>query len=166
MQWELIKDYIVNPFTHPIAGSLGSLILATFTVFYGDSVVAIYGMSLYVGVIILDWVSGYRASKIDGSYASEYGIDGGFRTAFMVALPALAHWVDKLMGTPNIAFGFMLLSFGFHIWKSMTANVFRAGWDKWIPISVLNMVADEIEHKVARSRKRVAEKQKYLKEDD
>ncbi|MFJ7934823.1 phage holin family protein [Sporosarcina sp. NPDC096371] len=74
-------------------------------------------MSLYTGVIVLDWISGYRASKKDGSYASEYGIDGGFRTIFLFIVPALAHGVDLLMSTPNVVFGFALLSFGFHVWK-------------------------------------------------
>lgn len=166
MDWLQIKQYAAEPFTHPIAGTVGAIFLTVFTLFYGDSAVAIYGMSLYAGVIALDWLSGYRASKKDGSYASEYGIDGAYRTVYLFIAPALAHLVDKWMNTPNIVFGFILLSFSFHIWKSMTANVCRAGWDIWIPLWVLNLVADEIEHKTARARKRIAEKQKYLNGDE
>ncbi len=162
MEWSMIKDYAHEPFTHPIAGSIGAALLTVFTILYGNGPVSMVGMSLYLGVIVLDWISGYSASKKDGSYASEYGIDGGFRTMFLLIVPVLGHWVDVLMGTPNITLGFVLLSFGFHIWKSMTAYVYRAGWDRWIPVSVLNIVADEIEHKIARSRKRIAEKEKYL----
>ena len=166
MEWSMIKGYAYEPFSHPIMGAFGAVFLSIFTFLYGNGLVATTGMSLYTGVIALDWISGYRAAKKDGSYASEYGIDGGFRTIFLFIVPALAHGVDLLMSTPNVVFGFALLSFGFHVWKSMTANVYRAGWDKWIPVYVLDIVADEIEHKVARSRKRVAEKQKYLSGDE
>lgn len=166
MEWSMIKDYAYEPFSHPVIGFVGAMFLAAFTLLYGNGLVATVGMSLYLGVITLDWISGYRASKKDGSYASEYGIDGGFRTTFLLIVPALAHWVDVLTGTPNVVMGFTLLSFGFHVWKSMTANVYRAGWDRWIPVYVLNIVADEIEHKVARARKRIAEKEKYLNGDE
>jgi phage-related holin len=84
-------------------------------------------MTLYFLLIVMDWIAGYRASKIDGSYASEYGIAGGFRTAFLFLMPSIGHLVDSIMNMPGVVFGFLTAAFGLHIWKSMTANVIRAG---------------------------------------
>lgn len=43
----------------------------------------------------------------------------------------------------------------------MTANVVRAGWEKWVPEWAMNAVSDEIEHKLARAIKRRQEKEKH-----
>jgi hypothetical protein len=34
----------------------------------------------------------------------------------------------------------------------MTANFTRAGWDKWIPMWILNLIASDIEAKMRRSQ--------------
>jgi len=164
--WHTLKIYLINPFEHPISGFIGAALATSFTTLYGAGEIAIYGMSLYVMIIALDWLSGYSASKKDGSYSSEYGIQGAYRTTFMLLFPALGNLADQLLSTPNIAFGFIVLSFTHHVWKSMTANVYRAGWGVWIPVWVLERVSDEIEHKKARAQKRIEERQKYLKRDD
>lgn len=161
-----LKTYIINPFDHPIAGVIGSVFVSLFTFLYGDGSVSSIGMSLYIMIIAADWISGYAAAKKDGSYASEYGIEGAYRTVLLLIFPAMANGADKLLNMPNVLFGFVLCAFSAHIWKSMTANVYRAGYDKWIPVWVLERVYDEIEHKTARARKRIAEKQKYLERSE
>ncbi len=145
------------------SGSIGAFFASIINSIYGDHIFVIPGMGLYVGVITLDWISGYRASRKDGSYASEYGIDGAFRTLYLLIAPALANLADILLGTTGVVFGFTVLAFGSHIWKSMTANVYRAGWAVWIPIKVLDWVSDEIDHKTARAKRRIQERDKYLK---
>lgn len=162
MNWQILKLYTVNPLEHPLSGTIGSLFLTVFTFLYGHGKVAAIGMFLYVLVIGADWISGYTASKKDGSYASEYGVQGAYRTTLLLLFPAMANGADQLLGTPNILFGFVVFAFTTHIWKSMTANVYRAGYDKWIPLWVLEWVSDEIEHKTARARKRIEEREKYL----
>lgn len=161
-----IKEYTIVTFAHTGIGSVGAFLMPIFTFLYGKGPTALLWMFVYGLLIATDWISGYRASRVDGSYASEYGIEGAYRTAYLLIVPVLAHKADLIIGTPNIIFGFTLLTFGAHIWRSMTANVYRAGWDKWIPIPVLNWVADEIEHKTARAQKRIKERQELLKEDD
>lgn len=161
-----IKEYAVETFAHTSVGSVGAFFMPIFTFLYGEGPTVILWMLAYMLLITTDWISGYRASRIDGSYASEYGIEGAYRTAYLLIVPVLAHKADLIIGTPNVIFGFTLLAFGMHIWRSMTANVYRAGWDKWIPISVLNWVADEIDHKTARAKKRVHERNKLLKGGD
>ncbi|MFC9538675.1 hypothetical protein ACFTQ7_02180 [Lysinibacillus sp. NPDC056959] len=42
----------------------------------------------------MDWISGIRASKRDKSYGSSYGIDGLFRSLFLLLLPAGGHLLD------------------------------------------------------------------------
>lgn len=110
----------------------------------------------------MQWTGSRRASKKDGSYASEYGINDRFRTVFLLGVPAVGNLIDGIIGMPMIAFGFLTGAFGIHIWKSMTANTVRDGWEKWVPTWAMNAVADEIEHKLARSIKRRIDKEKYL----
>lgn len=148
-----------------ISGATGAIFVPVFHFLYGEGTVKYLGMTLYLMLILMDWAAGYRASKKDGSYASEYGIDGGFRTLFLLAVPAAGHLIDRIIGMPMIAFGFLTVAFALHIWKSMTANAIRAGWDKWVPTWAMNAVSDEIEHKLARAIKRRQEKDKYLEGD-
>lgn len=145
-------------------GTVGAVFLSLFHFLYGEGPARYLAITLYFLLIGMDWLAGYRASKIDGSYASEYGIDGGFRTAFIILMPAIGHLADSIMGTPGVAFGFLTAAFGLHIWKSMTANVIRAGWEKWVPGWAMNAVSEEFEHKVSRAMKRRLEKEKYLDE--
>ncbi|MFY0521038.1 phage holin family protein [Lysinibacillus sp. UGB7] len=163
---ETIKSYLSLLIAHPIAGSLGGGAMAVLNLMYGTGI-TLTVFFIFAGILALDWIAGYRASKIDGSYASEYGVNGGFRTAFLILITALAYQADKALGTPfPMIYFYILGNFGLHIWKSMTANVVRAGWQIWIPVWALNFVADEIEHKIARANRRIDEKQKYLKNDD
>ncbi|MEK4343282.1 phage holin family protein [Brevibacillus sp. FSL L8-0710] len=147
------------------SGASGAFLLSTFHVLYGEGSVRYMAIGLYVLLISMDWLAGHRASRIDGSYASEYGIRGGYRAVFLLGMPAIGHLVDQISGTPGIAFGFLTAAFGLHIWKSMTANVIRAGWEKWVPKWAMVYVADEVEHKIARAIKRKQEKEKYLDGD-
>ncbi|GAA4865098.1 hypothetical protein GCM10023310_50750 [Paenibacillus vulneris] len=151
---------------HYTTGALGAYFMTCFQFLYGDEPVKYLVLTLYVLLIVMDWIAGYRASLKDGSYASEYGIDGAFRSLFLLFVPAAGHLVDQIIGMPMVAFGFLTGAAGLHIWKSMTANTVRAGWDKWVPVWVMNAVADEIEHKMARAAKRVEEKKKYLDGDE
>ncbi|WP_214484477.1 phage holin family protein [Bacillus sp. SM2101] len=55
-------------------------------------------------VTVLDWVSGIRASKIDGTYTSEYGKSGIYRTLVMFLLPVLGNIVDQALSTTFILY--------------------------------------------------------------
>jgi phage-related holin len=119
-------------------------------------------IGLLVVVTVLDWISGVRASKKDGTYTSEYGKDGVFRTLVMFLLPVLGNLVDKaLLTTLNVngyEFGvfFFLITGGliYHTLMSAAANFKRAGWERWVPIKVLESVASEIQAKTQRSNSR------------
>jgi toxin secretion/phage lysis holin len=105
-------------------------------------------------VTVFDWVSGIFAAKKDGIYTSEYGREGVARTAVMLLFPVLGNLFDKVLGTPGLFFYFFTGGIIYHTWMSMTANFARAGWDKWIPNSVLEMVASEIQAKTQRAFER------------
>lgn len=165
MNIEIFKNTLNQIFQHPVAGSFGAVFVAAFSTLFGNSKLAFFGMALFILVLIMDWISGYRAAKKDGSFASEYGINGAFRTFFILLFPVLAHQADMLMELPNILFGFCLLAFGLPIWNSMTANAVRCGWERWIPMWALNAVADELAHKQARAKRRLIEKN-IIKEED
>jgi len=119
-------------------------------------------MTALVFFIVMDWLSGSRAARRDNTYASRYGIDGIFRTFFMLLLPAGGHLLDVVTGLPGVLFGVFAVGLLYHTIKSMTANAIRAGWADWLPISVLEKVTEwvqsEIESKIDRALKRKAER--------
>lgn len=145
-----------------IAAVFGSLFVPVFEFMYGEGEVVRALMTALLFFVVMDWISGIRASKKDKSYASKYGIDGVFRTFFIILLPAGGHLLDMAIQLPSVIFG--LLSFGilYHVIQSMTANAVRAGWCDWIPVNILNKVIDwvgsEIESKISRAEKRLSDK--------
>lgn len=119
-------------------------------------------MLILVIAIAIDWISGIRASKKDGSYASAYGIDGVYRTSVMLLLPFLGNKIDEAFASQmtingvQVGFFFSLLAGGllYHTLNSATANFERAGWGRWIPNKILESVASEIQAKTQRSNVR------------
>lgn len=144
------------------AAIFGAFIAPTFEFFYGEGDVVKSVMAALLFFIAMDWISGIRASKKDSSYASKYGIDGIFRTFFILLLPAGGHLLDDVFGAPGVIFG--LLAFGvlYHVLQSMTANSIRAGWGNWVPDWLLNKLTDwvkaELESKFSRSEARLNER--------
>ncbi|HFK2719082.1 TPA: phage holin family protein [Escherichia coli] len=124
------------------------------------------GNLIWIGILFvvtaLDWISGVRASKMDGSYTSEYGKDGILRTLVMFLLPVLGNLIDIALGTTmnvqGIEFGIFFFMFTggliYHTAMSAAANFERAGWGRWVPIKVLESVASEIQAKAQRSESR------------
>lgn len=166
MQKEGVKMNYLREYTqllaaHPAVSAAGSIALSVLNFMYGTGI-TLTAAGIFGAILALDWLSGRAASKRDGTMASEYGINGAYRSAFMIGILALAYRVDMALGLPYVLFAYFLLNFGLPTWKSMTANVFRAGWEVWIPQAVLLRVADEIEHKTARANKRLAEREQYL----
>lgn len=120
-------------------------------------------MVILAVVITLDWISGIRASKKDGSYASAYGIDGVYRTVVMLLLPLLGNVIDTAFATSLNVNGFELGIFFFlftggliyHTLMSAAANFERAGWGRWVPVKTLESVASEIRAKTSRANTRI-----------
>ncbi|WP_246234966.1 phage holin family protein [Bacillus aquiflavi] len=141
-----------------IASITGALLIPIFEFLYGEGDVVIYTMAALLFFVVMDWISGTRASKKDDTYLSKYGIDGIFRTFFILLLPAGGHLLDMIVGSPGVMFG--LLSFGiiYHLIQSMTANAIRAGWGQWVPDWLLTKLTEwvkaEIENKMRRAEKR------------
>lgn len=152
----------IHHFGHYAAAITGGFFLPAFEFFYGVGNGVTYGMTALVFFIVMDWLSGSRASRKDNSYASKYGIDGVFRTFFMLLLPAGGHLLDLFIGLPDILFGIFVGGLIYHTLKSMTANAVRAGWADWLPIwaleKVMEWVKSEIESKLDRALKRQGER--------
>jgi len=144
------------------AAIIGALFTPLFEKLYGSGETVQALMLAIVFFIAMDWMSGTRASKKDKSYASKYGLDGVFRTFFILLLPAGGHLLDAALGLPGILFG--LLSFGvlYHVIQSMTANSIRAGWGEWVPEWLLSEITEwvksELEAKVSRAEGRKEQK--------
>ncbi len=107
--------------------------------------------------ITLDWLGAIAAAKKDGSYASQYGILGVLRTAVILVLPIWGKSLDAALNTQGFFFYLLTIGLLYHTIVSMTANFTRAGWDKWIPMWILNLIASEIEAKMKRSQDRKGE---------
>lgn len=123
----------------------------------------LYAMLALIWFIALDWVAGVRAATKDVSYASKYGIDGVFRSFFMLLLPAGGNLLDKAFSMPApVIFGLFIGGLLHHTIKSMTANSIRAGWGNWLPAKVLEWLTtwvwSELESKMARAKKRIEER--------
>ncbi|MFE1631034.1 holin family protein [Brevibacillus reuszeri] len=134
------------------AATIGAILSTLFQYFYGiDSNRAeIIGVLLFT--IALDWMTGVAAAKKDDSYSSEYGLSRIPRTLFLIALPALANQLDKVMGTPGFLFYGVTFGLLYHTWNSLTANAYRAGWP--IPKSIVNLVGSEIKAKAERATRK------------
>ncbi|OCA85279.1 phage holin family protein [Pseudobacillus wudalianchiensis] len=119
-------------------------------------------MSAVVFFIMMDWISGTWASKKDTSYASKYGIDGLFRTFFILLLPGGGHLLDAALGLRGILFGLLSCGILCHVIQSMTANSIRAGWGEWVPEWALNKITEwiksELEAKVNGAEGRKGQK--------
>lgn len=139
----------------------GAILVPTFDFLYGEGEVAKHIMVALLFFIVMDWISGVRAAKKDHSYSSKYGIDGIFRTFFILLLPAGGHLLDIVIGSPGVIFGVLAAGVLYHNIQSMTANAIRAGWGTWVPDWILTKLTDwvkeEIESKLARSAKRKEE---------
>jgi phage-related holin len=139
---------------------IGAVVVPVIHFGYGSGDTVKYAMAALIFFTALDWISGMRAAKKDNSYGSRYGIDGIFRSFFILLLPAGGHLLDMLVGLPDIIFGAFAFGLIYHILQSMTANAVRAGWGDWLPLNVLDMVikwvGSELDKKVQRAAARGA----------
>lgn len=145
-----------------VAAGLGGFLLPAFEFLYGGDSVVLTTMTAVLFFILMDWLSGWSASRQDKSYVSRYGLNGVARTFFMLLLPAGGHLLDKVFNAPGIIFGILTFGLLYHTIKSMTANSIRAGWGDWIPTRYLELltkwVESEIDAKVSRALKRLDER--------
>ncbi|CAM4109495.1 Phage holin family protein [Mesobacillus thioparans] len=151
--WELINLTNLLNLRTGLASIVSGILGTMMTHIYGGNMNPLFIGILFLA-IVFDWAGAISASKKDGTYASQYGIQGVLRTGVMLLLPAWGTMLDKAMGT---SFFFFLLTGGllFHTLISMSANFKRAGWDKWIPTWALDWIASEIEAKIRRSESRL-----------
>lgn len=144
------------------SAAAGGFLLPIFEFFYGAGPSVISFVVALGFFIAMDWISGSRASKKDNTYSSKYGIDGVFRSFFMVMLPAGGHLLDNIFNSPGVIFGVFTTGLLYHTIKSMTANAVRAGWGDWLPISAMQKITgwvqSEIESKIDRAIKRQRDK--------
>lgn len=140
------------------ASTIGAVLIPAFDFLYGEADAVITIMTALLFFIIMDWLSGIRAAKKDNTYASKYGIDGVFRTFFMLLLPAGGHFLDMVFGLPGAIFGALAIGTLYHVLQSMTANSIRAGWGDSLPLpvleAVLKWVGSELDKKVKRAASR------------
>lgn len=124
------------------------------------------GNLIWIGILalvtLMDWISGVKASKKDGTYTSEYGKEGIYRTLIMFILPVFGNFIDIALASTlsinGMEFGifFYLITGGliYHTLMSAAANFKRAGWERWVPVKVIESVASEIQAKTQRSNSR------------
>jgi phage-related holin len=136
----------------------GAFLVPAFEFLYGEGDVVTALMTALLFFVVMDWVSGIRSAKKDETYASRYGIDGIFRTFFILLLPAGGHFLDNVLGIPGVIFGVLAVGILYHVMQSMTANAIRAGWGNWFPEWILTKLSDwvkaELESKLARAESR------------
>lgn len=132
-----------------VAAGIGVVVAPYIELFYGTGRMNL--IVVFFGAITLDWIAGIAAAHKDQVYSSEYGISGVYRTLLILLLPAFFNWLDITFGTPGFLFYGSTFALLYHTWQSMTANVYRAGWGRWIPAYILNLVGSEIKAKSERA---------------
>jgi phage-related holin len=145
-----------------VASAVGAVAVPVFEFLYGETDAVSAVMAALVFFIVMDWLSGVRAAKKDNTYASKYGIDGIFRSFFMLLLPAGGHLLDGVFGFSGAIFGALAVGTLYHVLQSMTANSIRAGWGDWLPLSVMDVVLKWVGSELDKKIKRAASR----KEDD
>ncbi|OPA80232.1 holin [Paenibacillus selenitireducens] len=139
----------------------GAVLVPGFEFLYGGGGMVRAMMVALIFFVCLDWLSGIRAAQKDSSYASKYGIDGVFRTFFILLLPAGGHLLDKAFQMPDILFGALAVGVLYHNLQSMTANAIRAGWGNWFPewlmAKITEWVSSELDKKTQRAELRKGE---------
>ncbi|WP_251037359.1 phage holin family protein [Paenibacillus albidus] len=137
------------------ASTVGAVAVPVFDFLYGEADAVVTIMAALLFFVVMDWLSGIRAAKKDNTYASKYGIDGVFRTFFILLLPAGGHLIDGIFGLPGAIFGALAIGTLYHVLQSMVANSIRAGWGDWLPLpildTVLKWVSSELDKKVKRA---------------
>lgn len=139
-----------------VAAGLGALMTPILNTLYGEQNLILF--YLLIILMVLDWISGIAASQKEGVYSSLYGINGVLRSVFLLCLPIAGNYMDLVIGTSGVIFYAITLGLCYHMWKSMTANSYCAGWERWIPQKVVDYVSSEIEAKLERVIKIKAEK--------
>jgi len=138
--------------------SAGATLVPVFEFMYGQGEAVATTMIALLFFIIMDWISGTRAAKLDKTYGSRYGLEGIARTFFILLLPCGGHLLDVVFRLPAFIFGALALGTLYHVLQSMVANSIRAGWGDWLPLPVLNWVMErvksELDQKIQRSESR------------
>jgi len=82
-----------------LAEFTGAVGVSVFDFLYGEGDITRALMIALLFFAIMDWISGIRSAKKDLTYASKYGIDGVFRSFFILLLPAGGNLLDTVLGT-------------------------------------------------------------------
>lgn len=137
------------------ASSVGAIIVPIFDFLYGGEEAVITVMAALLFFVVMDWLAGIRAAKKDNTYGSKYGLDGVFRTFFILLLPAGGHLLDGAFGLPGMIFGVLVFGTLYHMLQSVVANAIRAGWGDWLPLSALDLLlkwaGSELDKKIKRA---------------
>lgn len=138
-----------------LAAGVGAAAAPWIDLLYGEG--RMLPIMLLLSTIVMDWITGVAASLKDETYSSEYGRHGILRTVFLLLFPFLANLLDLMLGTPGLLFYAITLGLVYHTWQSLTANAYRAGWEKWIPDIVIKHIESELKAKVLRATQRGAD---------
>lgn len=147
-------ENVITPSTG-LAAWIGVFVGPTIEIFYGG------GRDIFIivliAVIIGDWISGIAAAHKDDTYSSEYGRAGILRTIFLLWFPVIGNLLDQMIHSPGVLFYAITVGLIYHTFNSMTANTYRAGWDKWIPKKLVRFVSSEIRAKSERAMRKKGE---------
>lgn len=123
---------------------------------------ALYGergtdmMIIVIAVLILDLIVGTLAAKKEKIETSEHGLKGLIRISVISFLPVIGHRGDLFVGYGDFMFYALSVGILYHTLKSFGANVVRVGWDKYIPLTVFDVIIGfletELQSKAARSK--------------
>lgn len=134
-----------------IGGTLSPILSALYGEKGTQMMIAVFGL------MILDLVVGTLAAKKEKIETSEYGLKGLIRIAVICALPIFGHQADKFIGAGSVMFYALSAGIFYHTLKSFGANIVRVGWDRFLPMWMLDMVLSFLETEIQSKRVRSME---------
>jgi toxin secretion/phage lysis holin len=120
---------------------------------------------VFLVLIAVDWITGIAASLKDKQNFSEYGFSGVLRTLFILIFPAIGNMLDRAMETPGFLFYGVTFGLMYHTFTSMIENAIRAGWGRFIPQQVVELVSSAIRSTTNQSWKKRQEEPRHQEDD-
>lgn len=136
-----------------IVAFAGAMLSPIFHALYGEKGTQM--MVFVIGLLLLDLIVGTMAAKKEKIETSEHGLKGLIRIGVLSCVPIFGHQADVFIGMGDMMFFGLALGILYHSMKSFGANLVRVGWDKYLPMWMLDLlvriIETELQSKKARS---------------
>lgn len=103
-------------------------------------------------VIMLDWLCGSALARRSTTVtkSSSTAIDSLIRDCMIMICVGLAYLMDYALQTGSFIFVVFVMAFIWQNFISVMANVYVLGWERYFPMWLVNIINNEITHKIKK----------------